>query len=152
MLENSVAIDAGIEIAETVPAVDQRNADRATPDLGAFEYGATAPEVVYPEYPVLEDTTSPPDTNQGGTAIFAIEESQEDLNLYPNPNNGTFKLDMSMATATIEVIDISGRIVFSTLLSSGSSITLPAESNGIYFVKAIGVDGSVTVKRVMVNK
>jgi hypothetical protein len=73
--------------------------------------------------------------------------------LYPNPNNGTFRIILSESEpATITVSDISGRIVYETSSSSTeTSLTLKNTKNGMYFVK-IRTHEKSFIGTVIINK
>jgi hypothetical protein len=75
--------------------------------------------------------------------------------IYPNPSKGIFNIEMgSILPKTIEVYDLTGKIVYSKKDFSNSSdlitLDLSAISNGIYFVKIAAENQSVT-KRILKN-
>ena len=83
------------------------------------------------------------------------EKSTFDFNLYPNPNNGVFtiQLDASFSSAThLLVTDISGRIVHtSEHLGNSLTLNLGDVSNGTYLVQ-INANGTTVTKRISVQK
>ncbi len=75
--------------------------------------------------------------------------------IYPNPSKGIFNIEMgSILPKTIEVFDLTGKIVYSKKDFSNNSdlitLNLSAISNGIYFVKIAAENQSVT-KRILKN-
>jgi predicted outer membrane repeat protein len=81
------------------------------------------------------------------------------LNIYPNPNNGSFILDLSTSNpndqANIQVTDIMGQVVFTNVISNSngtihSTINLNHQAAGIYFVKVI-VGNEIFTSRIIVQ-
>lgn len=78
------------------------------------------------------------------------------LNIYPNPSNGKFNIDLKILrpqNVTIKVIDILGQIIYSQSFSNTSTsifnIDLSSETNGIYFLE-ISTDSEKSVKKINV--
>jgi hypothetical protein len=102
-------------------------------------------------------------SNTAGVSIVVSEctgiaenNSATMINLYPNPNNGTFSLTLNTdaTDVIVEVTDVDGRLIHTQTLntvSAGSKndITLNDAANGFYFVKVI-TDGNTTVQRISV--
>jgi hypothetical protein len=64
----------------------------------------------------------------------------EMIQIYPNPNNGIFTLELPKTNAldyTIEVINLTGQMIYSESLSKGNTyrIDLSGKPKGIYLVK-----------------
>lgn len=62
------------------------------------------------------------------------------VSLYPNPNNGSFSIDLPQNTDNVElsISDLSGKKVFSSLnYSSGDTIQLKDLSKGIYIARVV---------------
>jgi hypothetical protein len=70
------------------------------------------------------------------------------LNVYPNPNNGTFIVDLNNNTAkTITVTDVTGRIVYSIVTNeTKQQININNLTNGVYFAKITSEGKTTTVK------
>jgi hypothetical protein len=74
--------------------------------------------------------------------------SHSALQIYPNPNTGSFIIDASQAV-TIEIRNASGQLIFTQVLEAGqTAIELNQIESGIYFISAI--DENYTVYRVSV--
>ncbi|HEX2898814.1 MAG TPA: T9SS type A sorting domain-containing protein, partial [Bacteroidia bacterium] len=75
--------------------------------------------------------------------------------LYPNPNQGRFKLALPadvVGQVRVAVLDLAGRMVFSTMASpQGSVLAVDAAGlpKGIYVVKAAWESGSKTWKMIV---
>lgn len=80
------------------------------------------------------------------------------INVYPNPNNGIFTLNVLATTGEmlIEVTDVSGRVVYSSIqnnVNAGSAllINMENEANGLYLMK-VTAGGQQTVIPVSIAK
>jgi PKD repeat protein len=80
------------------------------------------------------------------------------LSLFPNPNDGNFTLSFEFVKekdVTIQVLDVSGRIVFEDqengILTYDKQIGLESEESGMYFVRILTTEGVVTQK-IMIQK
>lgn len=80
-----------------------------------------------------------------GTSTTSINENDDKnpLNIYPNPNDGSFTLDVQLSysgNALIEIIDINGRVVFMTQNQingtfTGNKITIEGIASGTYALR-----------------
>lgn len=81
-------------------------------------------------------------------------EEQEvglNVNVYPNPSSGVFTVTNDSKISTIEISDVSGRLVLSKNVNAVTTdFDLTEHAKGIYFVKVKSGDKS-TVKRVEVQ-
>ena len=69
--------------------------------------------------------------------------------IYPNPSNGIFNISYGNAKiSSIEVFDLTGKIIVSKKEIQENSIDLSNTQTGIYFVK-IATDNQTTVKRII---
>ncbi len=68
------------------------------------------------------------------------------LNLYPNPSNGSFIIDLPVV-ADLVIVNNIGQVVYSEKLNAGkASINIQNLVNGIYFVKISNADSKVNYK------
>jgi PKD repeat protein len=100
-------------------------------------------------------TTNITITSTGNGGDVGIEETQQSLNLniYPNPTNGKFKISIEGETVqyqqkyNLEIYNLFGQIVHQTIIQNqDSEIDLSNFSNGIYYVKCISENGAGMVK------
>jgi len=77
------------------------------------------------------------------------------INVFPNPSKGKFTVqfsEMPNAGSRIEILDISGRIIASRLITGTSEeISLDNHTSGLYLVKSI-LGSSQTIHKLIVNK
>lgn len=109
----------------------------------AAEYTATGYELWK-----LKDTT-------GSTQPGSVDNinSHSDFTLYPNPNNGTFTLELSkmnFKAASLQVYDITGRLCYHEPINNSKSTIKVNLMSGTYFVKLL-VDDEIMTKKVMVE-
>lgn len=73
------------------------------------------------------------------------------LNLYPNPAQGSFNLDLNQAGGTVSLINAAGQSVKELEITSAKSqIDVRDLNNGVYFVKVLQ-DGKQSVSRIVVS-
>lgn len=74
--------------------------------------------------------------------------SSNSINVYPNPNNGVFTVVMTNADEkNIEVVDVTGRVVFSaSTVSNATDINITALASGVYYVKVKSATANDVVK------
>lgn len=82
------------------------------------------------------------------TGINSITGSSNKVSVYPNPNNGMFTVELNNSLSkTIEVIDVTGRIVLSNTTSNNVvDVNISALSNGVYYVKVKSENTSEVIK------
>ena len=67
--------------------------------------------------------------------------------LYPNPNNGTFSIDLSEENSTIEVYNSLGQLVYRQENANGlTTLNLEGLNKGMYFVNIQSANGTSTQK------
>ena len=92
------------------------------------------------------------------TNINELTKHDFKFSISPNPNNGNFKIMYLLPQNTsgkLEIFDINGRAVYSQNLPQWSTlqfISLPKISNGVYAVKIISDNFSVTKKLIMYHE
>lgn len=85
-----------------------------------------------------------------GTSLSIQESKIEDLEIFPNPANSILTIETSLlGNKQIELIDISGRMVFSTSLS-GNKIDVSSYDKGVYLLKVI-IEGKTTITKLIVE-
>jgi len=84
--------------------------------------------------------------------IDDIDREGRNINIYPNPNNGTFMID-SDQNMTLEVINALGKTVTTVQLQAGSSkeVTVGDLPAGVYFIRS-QTDGSKINKKLIIER
>lgn len=81
------------------------------------------------------------------TGLLSVALAQEDISIYPNPTNNFVTLSGVEGSATIELYNVLGKIVLSQKITKDKTeIDLSKETNGVYFIKIITENNSVTKK------
>ncbi len=106
--------------------------------VGPFQ--GTAPVTLNVEGASVLCTWTSPALNPDCAGVGIEEQLSGQLRIYPNPSNGTFQVEMPSGMssgATVEVLDLTGRLVAQEALS-GTNTTLHLEHlpNGLYTVVA----------------
>ncbi|NOG56816.1 MAG: M6 family metalloprotease domain-containing protein [Bacteroidetes bacterium] len=87
-----------------------------------------------------------------GVGIEKFEKANS-ISIFPNPNNGNFKIDMGTyysSTALVSIRDIQGKMIYKTnALNQVLEVNLNI-SAGIYFIEINSIKGNV-VKKLIVN-
>ncbi len=91
-------------------------------------------------------------------AVLTVASSVEDLaafgiNIYPNPSDGTFRIEIKNKekTADVSISDMTGKIIYSNKLNTSENyaIKLNDVSKGVYFMKINLGDKSVVSKLII---
>jgi hypothetical protein len=92
--------------------------------------------------------------NSNGTLAVGINEyvgNTPSVNLYPNPSDGHFSVDLSGFNANkITIADVSGREIFVKKPEPGNTMNFALLKAGIYFVRCESKTQSVT-KKLIIN-
>ena len=99
-------------------------------------------------------------TSQGCQTPLSVEHNDiaNDINVYPNPNNGMFTIHMSEASSkdvTIKVQNVFGNVVKEISTNSNARIQVNAVNEfqpGTYFIRIDSGDNSVITKKIFINK
>ncbi len=86
-------------------------------------------------------------------AQFPVSGLVSQVSIYPNPNNGTFTLQLSSTTAAdVMIYDAQGKLVYTQKVQPNVATPMNIESSGMYMVTVIDANGERTSQRVMVAK
>lgn len=119
------------------------------PSILDYGYEDTITVDVQAEYfimAVYSDGCEAPSQTEIGYGISAVEESESNVMVYPNPSNGTFNLNLGEGQWDVEVYDITGRKVYENRMDGHSVLDLGKCRKGVYFLKAMGESRGVTAK------
>ena len=90
------------------------------------------------------------------TTLSNDEVVKNNFNIFPNPNNGTFTIRFNDLSDdySVEVFDISGRIVFEDYYTQSSNleqtISIDKPSSGVYFVN-VKSGGSIITEKIIIK-
>ena len=89
----------------------------------------------------------------GGTALSVDDAVATGLNVYPNPASDLLNVNFDATSATtVELVDLTGKVVETSISEAGTVTTQFATSNinaGVYFVNVKNVNGITTSKVVI---
>jgi Glycine rich protein/SprB repeat/Secretion system C-terminal sorting domain len=77
--------------------------------------------------------------------------STEAFNVYPNPNNGTFTINVS-TVSDVTIFDAQGKLVYSAKMLPENQNIISLENDGMYMINVTSTNGQRSVQRVMVTK
>jgi hypothetical protein len=83
--------------------------------------------------------------------------SEADFNVFPNPNNGKFRImanNLPKEECTVEVRNVIGQLIYSETLSKNTvtfnkEINLSNKERGVYFIGLISEGGSKLAKLIV---
>jgi sugar lactone lactonase YvrE len=85
------------------------------------------------------------------TGLEQVANSNE-VNIYPNPNNGSFVIEPSSATKqTMQMYDVNGKIVLSQTINGKTNIDANSLNEGVYNISISSNEGTVN-KRIVIVK
>ena len=77
--------------------------------------------------------------------VSVTENSSKRINIYPNPNAGEFQLESRENVKSVEITDITGRIVFQKEQDfTNLTVDISAQSSGLYFIR-LQMENSIEV-------
>jgi len=102
--------------------------------------------------PYYQSSSNIEDEGLIDTQVSSID-SDFNINLFPNPNNGLFTVGFSQTTAgRIEVLDISGKVLISDNFTDNSKwVNTKSLETGIYFVKINLANEGVQIIKMIVE-
>lgn len=74
----------------------------------------------------------------------------ENVVLYPNPSAGEFTISGDFTKGAVEVTDLSGRVVYSSEITSGNTVKLGDVKSGIYTVK-LSANDKISVQKITIK-
>ncbi|MBK8367143.1 MAG: T9SS type A sorting domain-containing protein [Bacteroidetes bacterium] len=78
--------------------------------------------------------------------------NQNIITLFPNPNNGSFTIDLKTKSQIIITNTLGETILKQSLEIGKQNLNIQSQSNGIYFVKITDAKGLSTTKKIVVQK
>jgi PKD repeat protein len=88
--------------------------------------------------------------NSNTTAGIKQNNPNNNISIYPNPNNGSFVIEPNSITEqTIQIYDVNGKMVLSQTINGKTNIDASSLNGGVYNINIISKDG-VTNKRLVI--
>jgi len=72
-------------------------------------------------------------------------------NIYPNPSNGNFRIDVPLSTYQLEIVNSLGQVISHSTIGHLSSIDYYLDENGIYFI-LLKNDKFIITKKIIISK
>lgn len=72
------------------------------------------------------------------------------VNIYPNPSNGAFTIDLPRAATKVEILNMSGQVIYNTEARGSAHIDISTQPAGIYIVRMANKHGNAE-SRVLVQ-
>jgi len=91
----------------------------------------------------------------GGGNVSVKDKSNSDntISIYPNPSNGYFTFNNLKKENTIEIYDITGRLILNTIAQNTSeTIDLSDKQKGVYFYKIISDKKEIQQGKIIIQK
>jgi hypothetical protein len=86
------------------------------------------------------------------TGIEQFANANEQVSIYPNPNNGSFVIEPNSTTKqTMQVYDVSGKLVLSQTINGKTSIDASGLNEGVYNISLQSNEGVVNKRLVIVK-
>jgi type IX secretion system substrate protein len=127
---NSISVSPTSTITYTVTGIDTTS--------GCINNTSTATQTIY-----IENCTA---------GINQLSVNNNQLNIYPNPNNGSFIIEPnSIKKQTLQVYDVNGKLVLSQTINGKTTIDADTLNEGVYNLSIIS-NGGVINKRLVIVK
>lgn len=152
-------ISQNLSVLTSTPAATYQWYYNSSPIAGATNQSHTATQNgTY--YVVITDTNG----CSAFSSTFTINDvgisemnSQNQLNIYPNPNDGWFLLfvDLDGQSAVLDVADVTGRVVYTEALTASDSYFKQMSlemADGSYLIRITRDDGTVQSGRVVIAR
>jgi hypothetical protein len=90
--------------------------------------------------------------NPSTTGIQQVTGNNAQVNIYPNPNNGSFIIEPSSATKqSMQVYDVNGKLVLSQTINGKTTIDASSLNEGIYNISLLSNEGVINKRLVIVR-
>ena len=84
---------------------------------------------------------------------FGNDDSMTELDIYPNPNNGDFIINTNLSVYNIEIIDVTGKLVFAkqNVNQSNFQIELPDLAPGMYQLSVFN-ENAIQTEKILIRE
>ena len=147
--------DSGNPVTDAVVCVGSQN--NAVDNFGETSFNLIEGNYSYTAYSGIyatktEDFTV--DEEENITIILDvldINETSNNINIYPNPSNGLFNIKLENTNSTINIYNINGQlIVTQETNNSNTTIDLSSQAKGVYFIK-ITSEGNIFNDKIIIK-
>jgi hypothetical protein len=83
-------------------------------------------------------------------SLRGIEAEEQKRRFYPNPTNGQVNLNTSMALESIQVFNLSGKMIKEITTFNNPTININSLSKGMYWIKASS-ENQMFIEKLVVN-
>ena len=74
------------------------------------------------------------------------------VDIFPNPNNGIFKVELPKAgNYTIDILDTKGRLIGKKSFEKSIQLDLTKEVKGLYLIQITSQEGNLTIRKIIKN-
>ncbi|HEX7414422.1 MAG TPA: T9SS type A sorting domain-containing protein, partial [Bacteroidia bacterium] len=87
----------------------------------------------------------------GAAGIQQVTGINEQVNIYPNPSNGSFIIEANNTKQAMQVYDVNGKLVLSQLINGKATIDATPLNEGVYTISLISNEGVVNKKLVIIR-
>ncbi len=88
-------------------------------------------------------------TNAQVLGVNDIEQANKNVAMYPNPSNGTFKIESQEVLTNVTAFDVLGKEI--KLESVDNNYSIANAQTGIYYIKITNENGSQNTKKLIIN-
>jgi hypothetical protein len=74
-----------------------------------------------------------------------------DIKVYSHLNNVYIKNETNVALQAVEIIDITGQVIYKSAVNNVETIIPLQVANGIYYIKLISQEQTILVKKVIIT-
>jgi hypothetical protein len=72
--------------------------------------------------------------------------------LYPNPANDVVTITTAKAQSMVKIVDVTGKLVYTTIINNQGSIDTSAFANGVYLVQISNENQFPNVAKLLINR
>ena len=87
-----------------------------------------------------------------GSTMSIDDSVSENTFLYPNPATDSVTITTATDQSMVKIIDVTGKLVYSTLINNQGSIDTSAFANGVYFVQISNENQPLQTKKLVVHR
>ena len=108
---------------------------------GVYLYSVTAK---------YQDRLSAPSYLLVTVGVLGVEETQDEISVYPNPTNGVLFVETPFSVSQYRVFNLTGQQILSGKASGTLQIDFSGQSKGLYVLQVLG-EGQTMMKKIVVQ-